>query len=375
MANDKPTSDQTDEQQLAPLRAKIDQFDKQIVELLNERAKVVVEVGHVKRSGVTPIFVADREHQVLQRVRKYNEGPLPDSCLTGIWRELMSGSFALERSLRIGYLGPEASFSHMAARRKFGASVDYLKMEDIAGVFDQISRGHVDLGLVPIENSGIGGIGETLDSFLEYPVQVCSEVLLNIHHHLLVTEATAATGQIKKIYSKPEVFKQCRKWLAETYRDAERVEVGSSSKAAEIASKEEGAAAIASWMAAEHYELQTLIPNIEDNPNNITRFFVICKDAPAGNKPTGDDKTAIMFTTQHKAGALAEVIDVFRAMGLNLTHIDKRPSKRVNWEYYFFIDFVGHQLEDHVSKAIEAARKHCLQLTVLGSFPKAREVF
>jgi len=360
-----------DTQQLAPLRAKIDQLDRQIVELLNERAKVVVEIGHIKRKGVTPIYVADREHQVLSQIRSYNKGPLPDSCLTAIWRELMSGSFALERNLRIGFLGPQGSFSHMAGRRKFGASVQYVEMEDIASVFQQIIRGEVDLGLVPIENSGIGGIGETLDSFLEYPVQVCSEVLLNIHHHLL---ARCPADQVKKIYSKPEVFKQCRKWLASSFRDAQRIEVGSSSKAAEIAASEPGAAAIASWLAAEHYQLNTLQANIEDNPNNITRFFVICKEAPATSRPTGDDKTAIMFTTMHKAGALAEVIDVFRAMGLNLTHIDKRPSKQVNWEYYFFIDFMGHQKEDHVAKAIEAARKHCLQLTVLGSFPCAREV-
>ncbi|MBI1336818.1 MAG: prephenate dehydratase [Phycisphaera sp.] len=356
---------------LDPLRLKIDQLDKQIVDLLNERAKVVVEIGKVKlRSNGSPIYAPDREQKVLQQVRSYNKGPLPDPCLEAIWRELMSGSFALERPLRIGYLGPPGSFSHLAARRKFGASVEYDALEDIAAVFDEVGRGHTDLGLVPIENSAIGGIGETLDSFLASQCQVCAEVLITIHHNVL---ANCPPEKITKIYSKPEVFAQCRRWLSMQLREAQRVPVASSSKAAEMASKEAstGAAAIGSTLAAEIYGLHTLFANIEDDPQNTTRFFVIGKQTPA---PTGDDKTAIMFTTAHKAGALAEVLDVLRDHGLNLTHIDKRPSKRVNWEYYFFIDFMGHHKDAAVQKAIEATSKHCLQLTVLGSFPRARDV-
>jgi chorismate mutase/prephenate dehydratase len=280
----------------------------------------------------------------------------------------MSGSFALERPLRIGYLGPAGSFSHLAAKRKFGSSVEYDSLETIGGVFDEISRGHVDLGLVPIENSYIGGIGETLDSFLDTRVQVYGEVLIGIHHNLLSNEPI---DKITKIYSKPEVFAQCRNWLNLQLKNAQRVAVASSSKAAEIAASEPGAAAIGSVLAAETYKLPTVFANIEDNPNNTTRFFIISNNMA---KPSGDDKTSIMFTTAHQAGALAEVLDVFRDHKLNLTHIDKRPSKRVNWEYYFFIDCLGHQTDPAVKSAIEAARKHCLHLSVLGSFPRASEV-
>ncbi len=353
---------------LAPLRARIDELDRRMVELLNERAKVVVEIGKIKRDGDSPIYAPEREQRVLEHVRTCNKGPLPDSCLEAIWRELMSGSFALERPLRIGYLGPSGSFSHLAARRKFGANVEYDALEDIAGVFDEIARGHIDYGLVPIENSSMGGIGETLDSFLDAPVKVCAEVLFNIHHNVL---ANCAPEEIVKIYSKPEVFSQCRRWLSVQLRDADRVPVSSSSKAAELAAAEQGAAAIGSSLAGEIYSLKVQFANIEDNPSNITRFFVISKQAA---RPTDDDKTAIMFTTSHKAGALAEVLDVFRDHGLNLTHIDKRPSKRVNWEYVFFIDFPGHQEDPVVRKAIADAGRHCLQMTVLGSFPRAKDV-
>lgn len=353
---------------MADLRGRIDALDEQIVRLLNERAAVVVEIGKLKRDGQTPIYAPDREQAVLEHVRQANRGPLPDACMEAIWRELMSGSFFLERRLRIGYLGPSGSFSHLAARRKFGASVDYLALEDIAGVFDEIERGRIDLGLVPIENSSMGGIGETLDSFLDSRVAVCAEVLINIHHNLLGHSAVEA---VERIYSKPEVFSQCRHWLGAQLRSAQRVPVASSSRAAELASQEPRAAAIGSTLAAEIYGLKVLLANIEDNPHNITRFFVIGKQSP---KVTGDDKTALMFTTVHKAGALAEVLDVLRDQGLNLTHIDKRPSQRVNWEYYFFVDFLGHQSDPAVARALQEARKHCLQLTILGSFPRARDV-
>ena len=355
---------------LAPLRQRIDELDRQVIDLLNQRAKVVVEIGHVKRTGNAPIYAPDREQAVLEQVRRHNRGPLPDSCLEAIWRELMSGSFALEKPLRVGFLGPAGSFSHLAARRKFGASIEYDDLDSIAAVFEEVARGHIDLGLVPIENSYIGGIGETLDGFLDSNAKVVAEVLIHIHHNLL---ANCSPEQVTTVYSKPEVFGQCRKWLSMQLRDAERVPVASSSKAAELAAAEAagGAAAIGSTLAAEIYGLKVQFANIEDNPSNVTRFFVIGRTVP---KPTGDDKTALMFTTEHKAGALTAVLDIFRDHGLNLTHIDKRPSKRVNWEYYFFVDLLGHEQDPTVADAIADAAKHCLQLTVLGSFPRAREV-
>jgi chorismate mutase/prephenate dehydratase len=358
----------TQSERLAPWRARIDTLDRQIIDLLNQRAQAVIEIGKIKRDGGGAIYAPEREQVVLENVRRTNQGPLPDACLEAIWRELMSGSFALEKPLRVGYLGPPGSFSHLAARRKFGASVEYDNLDSIAAVFEEIARKHIDLGLVPIENSSMGGIGETLDSFLDSSARVCAEVQINIHHNLL---ANCAPEQITRVYSKPEVFSQCRKWLSVQIRQAERLSVESSSRAAELASKEPHAAAIGSTLAGDIYGLKTVFANIEDNPNNVTRFFVIGLHSP---KPTGDDKTAIMFTAEHKAGALTSVLDVFRDHGLNLTHIDKRPSRRVNWEYYFFVDFLGHGDDANVKAAIDAASKHCVQLTVLGSFPRAREV-
>lgn len=280
----------------------------------------------------------------------------------------MSGSFALERPLRVGYLGPPGSFSHVAARKKFGASVEYDKLDYIGAVFEEIARGHIDYGLVPIENSSVGGIGETLDSFLNSSARVCAEVLINIHHNLL---SHHPPEEISRIYSKPEALAQCRKWLSSQLQGAERVPAASTSKAAELAAKEPGAAAIASTLAGEIYGVPVQFANIEDNPHNTTRFFIIGREAA---KPTRDDKTSLMFTTEHKAGALTSVLDVFRDFNINLTHIDKRPSQRVNWEYIFFVDVIGHASEPNLKAAMEEARKHCLQLTVIGSYPRARDV-
>ena len=353
---------------LAPLREKIDLLDQQIIHLLNERARVVVEVGNIKREQASPIYAPEREQKVLEQVRAYNKGPLPQTCIEAIWREMMSGSFALERPLRIGYLGPPGSFSHLAAVRKFGRSVEYDDLGEIAAVCEEVGRGHIDYGLVPIESSSYGGIGETLDAFLSSSVSVYAEVLIAVHQNLL---SNSPVDKITKVYSKPPAFTQCRNWLAVQLARAERVPVASTSLAAEMASKEEGAAAVGSVLAGELYGLKVQFENIEDSSNNITRFFVVSRDQA---KRSGDDKTAVMFTTEHKAGSLTQVLDVFRDNGLNLTHIDKRPSRNVNWEYYFFVDFLGHREEAQVAKALEEAHQHCRQLTVLGSFPCAREV-
>jgi len=358
------------EEALTPLRQRIDELDARIVALLNERADVVVKIGQIKReTGVTPIYAPDREQVVLDRIRQANKGPLPHACVEAIWRELMSGSFALERPLRIGFLGPMGSFSHLAAQRQFGRCVDYQPFESIPGVFHGVETKRIDLALIPIENSIGGGIHESLDCFLQTDTRVTAEVLIPIHHNVLSHHENSA--EIQRLYSRPEVFEQCRRWLADHLRDAERLMSSSSAKAAERAAQEPGAAAIGSTLAAEIYDLPVRFANVEDNPNNVTRFFVIGHQQ---TDPTGDDKTAVVFTTEHKPGALASVIDVFRDHQVNLTHIDKRPSQRVNWEYYFFVDCEGHIKEEAVAMAVSAARKHCLQLTVLGSFPRARAV-
>jgi len=353
---------------LEELRNRIDELDCQLVKLLNERAQVVIEIGKLKNKTGGQIYAPDREREVLDRLIKTNKGPLLDKCLVAIWRELMSGSFVLERPLRIGYLGPGGSFSHTAAMLKFGQSVEYEPLSDIKGIFDEVSREHCDLGLVPIENTAGGGVIETLDALIDSDVKVCSEVLMAIHHNLL---ANCPLEGIEKIYSKPEIFAQCRNWLSATFKEAQTVSVASSARAAQLAAEEPRTAAIGSRIAAELYGLKIICENIEDISNNITRFLVISKqDARA----TGEDKTAILFSTAHKAGALADVLDVFKHYGINLTNIESRPSKKRQWEYYFFMDFIGHRTDENIQKALQESRKHCLQLSILGSFPRAMEL-
>ncbi len=353
---------------LEPLRNQIDDLDQQIVELLNARARVVVEVGKIKQQQNISIYAPDREKAVLEKLRRLNKGPLPNRCLEAVYRELMSGSFALERPLRIGFLGPEGTFSHEAAMLKFGASVEYTPVTDIPAVFEEVVRGHVDYGLVPVENSIGGGVVDTLDAFLSSSARICAEVLVNVHHNLI---ASGPWENVNRIVSKAQVFSQCRKWLGATARHLAVEPVDSTAVAASMARDSPTVAAISSRKAAEMYGLQILFENIEDNPDNVTRFFVIARE---GAKKTGDDKTAIMFTTAHKPGALAEVLDVFRDTGINLTDIEKRPSQKVNWEYYFFIDAQGHADDPKMQEAVEGARQHCLQLTVLGSYPRAIEL-
>jgi chorismate mutase/prephenate dehydratase len=351
---------------LEELRKRIDELDDQLVQLLNERARVVVEIGKLKNKADKPVYAPDREKEVFARIAEANKGPLPDKCLVAIWRELMSGSFVLERPLRIGC--PGGSFSHTAAMLKFGQSVEYEPLADITSIFDEVSKGHCDLGLAPVENTMGGGVIETLDALIDSNVKVCAEVLMAIHHNLL---GNCSLEEIEKIYSKPEVFAQCRNWLSATFKEARTVAVASTAKAAQMAADEPRAAAIGSVVAAELYGLRIICESIEDIANNITRFLIISQEDA---KPTGEDKTAILFSTAHKAGALADVLDVFKQYSINLTNIESRPSRKRQWEYYFFVDFLGHRTEERIREGLQEASKHCLQLSILGSFPRATEL-
>ena len=353
---------------LDELRNRIDGIDLQLVKLLNERARVVVEIGKFKNKTASPVYAPDREKEVLARIVETNKGPLPDKCLVAIWRELMSGSFVLERPLRIAYLGPGGSFSHTAAMLKFGQSVEYESVTDIKSIFEEVSKGHCDLGIAPVENTMGGGVIETLDALIDSNVKVCAEVLMEIHHNLM---GNCTLQEIEKIYSKPEVFAQCRNWLSATFKDAQTIPVASTARAAQLAAEEPMAAAIGSSIAAELYGLRIVCENIEDTSNNVTRFLIISKE---DSRPTGEDKTAMLFSTAHKAGALADVLEVFKRFGINMTNIESRPSRKRQWEYYFFVDFLGHRTEKHIQEGMEESRKHCLQLSILGSFPRATEL-
>lgn len=370
----------TDTAALSELRKKIDRLDARLVKLLNERADLVVEVGGLKRGRNVPIYAPHREAEVLAKAISRNAGPLPGRTIEGVYRELMSGSFALEQPLRIGFLGPAGSYSHLAARRQFGSSVEFEDLHEIAGVFTEVRRGHVDYGLAPIENSTGGGIVETLDAFRNNhgDVSIYAEAQIEIHHALL---ANCPPKAVRRIHSKPEVFSQCRTWLATQYPQAQLVPAASSSRAAQTAVEENktaesigaepGSAAVGSELAGELYGLNVLFEKIEDNPSNITRFVVISTQQA---RPSGDDKTSVMFDTAHKPGALVDVLAVFRDAGINLTHIDKRPSGRTNWQYTFFVDIEGHREDEKIATALKDAEKHCRELHVLGSYPRSRRI-
>ncbi len=350
------------------MRTRIDDLDQRIVEALSERARVVIEVGEMKRSAGAGSYVPDRERGVLDRVVALNEGPLPDQTIIAIYRELMSGSLVLERPPRIAYLGPAGSFSHLAARRKFGSTVEYEALEHIAACFDEIERGRVDLAVVPVENSVGGGIVETLDAFASREVEVCAEINLGVHHCLL---GNGPFNQIEIVYSKPEAFVQCRNWLGETGFSEKTHPVASTSKAAEMAATEPRAAAIGSTLAGDLYNLSVLAERIEDDPNNVTRFLVIGKESA---KPTDDDKTFVYFSAADQPGSLVEVLDAFRQAGVNMTFIQSRPSRERRFDYVFFAELAGHSHNANVSAAITEATKHCHRLRVLGSFPRATGV-
>lgn len=373
MGADRHDDDAATDARLAELRRRIDEIDRRLIDVLNERAAVVAEVGKLKRDEGVPIYAPHREAEVLRQALERNAGPLPDRAIEGVYRELMSGSFAIEQPLRIGYLGPPGSFSHAAAVAHFGSSVSFENLREIAGVFTEVRRGHVDYGLVPIENSTGGAVVETLDAFRDAhgEVFVYAEVALTVRHSLL---ANCQPRDVRRVHSRPEVFAQCRKWIATQYPAAELVPAASSSQAVMKAREESdadprsGAAAIGSKLAGQLHGVKVLFSDIEDNPNNITRFFVIARQQA---KASGDDKTSMMFTTDNKPGALVSVLLCFERAGINLTHIDKRPSGRQNWSYTFFVDAEGHQSDEALAAAIEDVRGHCQELTVLGSYPRA----
>lgn len=361
---------------LEELEPAIDYMDQCVVDLVNERAGLVVKVGDFKRKSDVPIYAPHREHAVLNKIKSLNCGPLNNTTFESIYRELMSGSFAIEKPLSIGFLGPEGEFSHLAAVRHFGSSVNFVPEREIRTVFQQVTNGEIDYGLVPVENSSVGGINETLDSFIDLHDQlnIYGEVKFQIRFCLL---ANCKPEQVKKIYSKPGVFEQCRNWLSTQYPQAIRVPTESTALAtmkakAEIdADPDCGVAAIGSSLAGEIYGLRPLFEAIEDRQSNMTRFLILSKSKTL---ISGNDKTSIMFTTTDRSGALMDVLEVFKQNSINLTHLEKRPSREENWDYTFFIDIKGHRTDSAIAQIIGEARAHCKNLTVLGSFPASQRV-
>jgi len=350
---------------LEEYRKSIDAVDAQLVKLLDERAEIVVEVGKLKRETQAKIYAPSRETEVFRRAVERSRGPLPPNGLRAIFREIMSACISLEHPLTVGYLGPHSTFTHLAAQAKFGSSVEYLPTRDILGIFRSVASGAADLGVVPVENSIDGGVSDTLDALMSYTLQICSEMLMEVHHCLM---ALPGHKDVERIYSKPQVFAQCGTWLGEHYPEADLMPVSSTARACEVACEEEGAAAIAHIAAAANYGLSVIHKNIEDVARNVTRFVVLGSESC---KPSGNDKTSIVLSVSHRSGALHEAIEPFRGNGISLTRIESRPSKRNPWEYYFFVDFLGHQEDEAVKHTLQEVHEACNYLQILGSYPIA----
>ncbi len=346
------------------LRKKIDEIDAEILRLMNERAREVSEIGKIKARGEESVYRPEREEAVYSHVTSLNEGPLSDQSIRTVFREIMSGCMALQGPLKISYLGPPGSFTHGAARSKFGDSVQYVEAATLDEVFEDVERHRADYGVVPVENSTEGGIHETLTRLLDSSMRVCAEIVNEIHHALL---AKCALGEIKKVYSRGEVLGQTRRWIREHLPDAKQVTASSTSASAQIAASEENAAAIGSRQMAAMHGLQVLCDCIEDYEHNVTRFFVLGNHI---SPPTGDDKTALLCSIQDKAGALYDLLRPFKEHGINMTKIESFPSPKAAWQYYFFIDFLGHPDDAETAKALEQVRQECAEFKVLGAFPR-----
>jgi len=348
------------------LRKKIDEIDEQILELLNKRAELVIEVGKHKAKTKKSVFAPEREKHILKKVASANKGLLPNSALQAIYGEIISACRALEKPLTIAYWGPPATNTHMASIARFGSSCEFVPMDTIPDVFSEVERERADFGVVPIENSTEGVVNHTLDTFLTSKLKICSEIYLPITHNLL--SLADDISQIKRVYSIPTAAAQCRNWLRANLPNAEMIEVSTTAKAAQTCAGERDAGAIATSLAAEYYGLKILAEHIEDNPQNRTRFLVVGFAEPG---PSGKDKTSIMFSVQHKAGALFRAMSAFEKYDINLTMIESRPTKLTPWEYVFFVDCQGHVKDPPLQKALNALKEHALFVTVLGSYPEA----
>lgn len=348
---------------LDDIRKKIDDLDSKLLELLNNRADLVHEVGEIKKKGGIEIYAPEREESLLKGLIEKSEGRLSEASIRAIYREIMSAALSLEQDLKIAYLGPQGTWTHQAAISKFGHSVKYSPQESLAGVFDCVARKKADYGVVPIENSTEGAVNHTLDMFADSPLRICAQILLPIENALM---AKIARDKISKLYSHPQVFGQCRNWIQKNFPGADLVEVSSTTRAAELVNEQAGAAALGGRLAAELNGLEILDDNIQDKATNTTRFLVLShKMCP----PTGNDRTSVMFSLRDKPGSLFDALRPFNEFHINMSKIESRPSKQRNWEYFFFVDIAGHCEDSKLSEALQNLEEHCNFIKVLGSYP------
>lgn len=349
---------------LDALRKKIDEVDERIVGLLNERALLALKIGRAKSLNREEVYVPSREKEIIERLSTLNRGPLQEEALRSIYREVLSASRSLEAPIKIAYFGPEATFTHLAARERFGSSSTFIPMPGIADVFQEVSRQRADYGVVPIENSTEGVVTHTLDMLVEADVKICAEIFLEIH--LCLLSRSGRFEDVRRVVSHPQALAQCRRWLATHCARVQVETAASTAQAAQMALQDGSVAAIASGMAKDYYGLEVVAANVEDQANNTTRFLVIGDHQP---KPSGEDKTSIVFSVKDEVGVLHRMLEPFAKNRINLTKIESRPLKHKAWEYLFFLDFEGHTKEPRVQRALRKLEKNCIFIKVLGSYP------
>jgi len=356
-----------DKKTINDLRHEIDALDDMIMDLLNRRARFVIEVGKLKSAKKGDFHVPNREREIYDRLTAHNSGPFPNEALRSVFREIISASLALEAPMKVAFFGPKATFTHLAAMQQFGLSAELVPQKSIPAVFEDVGKGRAQYGVVPVENSTEGMVSHTLDMFMESDLKINAEVLLEIHHYLL--SRTGRFEDIKKIYSHPQPIAQCRDWLAENLPNVPVVDVASTAVAAQIVSEDYTAAAIASELAATMYDLKIVRERIEDQVNNFTRFLVIGKKLA---DTSGDDKTSLMFSVKDEVGILYRMLEPFAKRGINLSKIESRPLKKKAWEYIFFLDLMGHINDPAIGEAVQELKQCCQFVKVLGSYPRAK---
>ena len=349
--------------ELLNLRNTIDRLDEEILQRLAERARCAQRIGEVKQGN---LYRPEREAQVLRRLAEENPGPLPDAAVQKIFREIMSACLALEQPLKVAYLGPAGTFSESASRKHFGSAPAFVPMPSIDDVFRAVEAGNADYGVVPVENSTEGAVGRTLDLLLANPVKICGEVKLRIHQHLL--SRADGIGAARRLYSHAQSLSQCHEWLNRNLASLPRVPVASNAEAARLAAEDPESCAIAGEAAADLYGLNVLAANIEDEPNNSTRFLVIARhDAGA----SGKDKTSLVLSAPNRPGAMHTLLEPLARHGVDMTKLQSRPARGGLWEYVFYVDFLGHQDEPEVVEALRELNERAAFVKILGSYPVA----
>nr|WP_053090304.1 prephenate dehydratase [Neisseria elongata] len=353
------------EKQLLPHRNAIDEIDASVLKLLNERAVHARAIGELKGTGA--VYRPEREAQVLRRIKELNRGPLSDEGVARLFREVMSECLAVERPLTIAYLGPAGTFTQQAAVKHFGHAADTVGCNTVDECMRQAESDQADYAVVPLENSTEGSVGRTLDLLVSSPLRACGEVVLRIHHQLLRNREGSDGVQI--VYGHAQALAQCHDWLGKNLPDSiVRVPVSSNAEAARLAAADGSALAVAGITAAEIYGLTVLARNIEDEPNNTTRFLVLGKQDTA---PSGRDKTSLLFSTPNRAGAAAELLTPFSEAGISMTKFESRPSKTGLWEYVFFIDIEGHKDDETVRRVLARFAERNVFVKIIGSYPVA----